>query len=39
MKPYQSNVLHLNELGLGRIRVMQPRVRSRRGKKPKYAQN
>ncbi len=26
MKSHQSNALHLNELGLGRIRVTQPRV-------------
>ncbi len=32
-KPQQSNALHPNELGLGRIRVTQPRVRPRQGKK------
>ncbi len=32
-KPQQSNALHPNELGLGRIRVKQPRVRPRRGTK------
>ncbi len=35
-KPQQSNALHPNELGLGRLRVMQPRVGPRWGKKPKY---
>ncbi len=35
-KPNQSNALHPNGLGLGRIRVTQPRVRPRRGKTPKY---
>ncbi len=38
-KPHQSNALHPNELVLGRISVMQPRVRPMRGKKPTYAQN
>ncbi len=33
MKPYQSNALYPNKLGLGRIRVTQPRVRAKRGKR------
>ncbi len=32
-KPQRSNALHPNELGLGRIRVTQPSVRPRPGKK------
>ncbi len=31
-KLYQSNALHPNELGLGRIRVKQARVRAKQGK-------
>ncbi len=34
-KPRQSNALDPNKLGLGRIRVTQPRVRPRWGKMPK----
>ncbi len=36
VKPHQTNALHpMNELGLGRIRVIQARIRARRGKKQK----
>ncbi len=31
-RPYLSNALQRNELGLGRIMVKQPRVRARQGK-------
>ncbi len=38
-KTHQSKALHPRKLGLGRIRVVQARVRARRGKKVKYGLN
>ncbi len=38
-KTHQSKAIHPSKLGLGRIRVVQARVRARRDKKAKYSLN